>query len=160
AMTKHPAIGGRAWPSVLFDDLRHEVAFALWANSTLGLLCHWWMSNKTQSGRGTTTVTSIPAITALDVMQMSDEQLTKAAEEFKAMKNRKLLPFDQLDEDEARAELDHRLLITVLGLPDKLCEPNGPMDRLRCKLSIEPQIRGGKRTREVVGWFATAFRLR
>jgi len=134
---------------VMFDDPRHEVAFALWANSTLGLLCHWWMSNKTQSGRGTTTVTSIPGITSLDVRQMSDEQLTKAATEFGAIRDNRLLPFDQLDEDTARADLDRRLLVTVLGLPDTLCEANGPMERLRRKLAAEPQIRGGKRTRLV-----------
>jgi hypothetical protein len=149
AMTEQPALGGRAWPSVVFNDPRHEVAFALWANSTLGLLCHWWMSNKTQSGRGTTTVTSIPAITALDVRQLSAEQLTKAAAEFAAVKDRRFLPFDQLDEDTARADLDRRLLVTVLGLPESLCEPNGAMERLRRKLSVEPQIRGGKLTRLV-----------
>lgn len=60
AMTPERAIGGRAWPSVVFDNAACEYAFALWSNSTLGLLCHWWMSNKTQKGRGTTTVTSIP----------------------------------------------------------------------------------------------------
>jgi hypothetical protein len=149
AMTEQPALGGRAWPSVVFDDPRHEVAFALWANSTLGLLCHWWMSNKSQSGRGTTTVTSIPGIAALDVRRLSDEQLTKAAAEFEAVKDRRFLPFDQLDEDEARADLDRRLLVTVLGLPESLCEPNGAMERLRRKLSVEPQIRGGKLTRLV-----------
>jgi hypothetical protein len=147
AMTEQRAIGGRAWPSVIFDDTRHEIAFALWANSTLGLLCHWWMSNKTQSGRGTTTVTSIPGITTLDVRQLSDEQLTAAATEFEAIKDRRFLPFDQLDEDEARADIDRRLLVTVLGLHQSLCEANGPMGRLRRKLAVEPQIRGGKQTR-------------
>jgi hypothetical protein len=149
AMTEQPAIGGRAWPSVVFNDPRHEVAFALWANSTLGLLCHWWMSNKTQSGRGTTTVTSIPAIATLDVRQLSARQLTKAAAEFESVTHHRFLPFDQLDEDEARADLDRRLLVHVLGLSETLCEPNGPMDRLRRKLSVEPQIRGGKQTRLV-----------
>jgi hypothetical protein len=107
------------------------------------------MSNKSQSGRGTTTVTSIPAIAALDVRQLSDEQLTKAATEFETVKDRRFLPLDQLDEEEARADLDRRLLVTVLGLPESLCEPNGAMERLRRKLSVEPQITGGKLTRLV-----------
>ena len=148
-MTDQNAIGGRAWPSVVFDDLRHEIAFALWANSTLGLLCHWWMSNKTQNGRGTTTITSIPGITALDVRQLSDEQLAAAAAQFEAVKDHRLLPFDQLDEDEARADLDRRLLVNVLGLNQSLCDVSGPMERLRSKLAVEPQIRGGKKTRVV-----------
>jgi hypothetical protein len=52
AMTEQPALGGRAWPSVVFNDPRHEVTFALWANSTLGLFCHWWMSNNRVAGEG------------------------------------------------------------------------------------------------------------
>ena len=57
AMTERKCLGGRAWPSVIFEDDEQEYAFALWCNSTLGLLMHWWTSNKTQSGRGTTSVT-------------------------------------------------------------------------------------------------------
>jgi hypothetical protein len=149
AMTERPTLGGRAWPTVVFDSPRHEIAFALWANSTLGLLCHWWMSNKAQSGRGTTTILSTSAIPTLDVRQLSDEQLTTAAAEFEAVENHRFLPFDQLDEDEARADLDRRLLVTVLGLPESLCGPDCAMERLRRKLSVEPQIRGGKLTRLV-----------
>ena len=89
-----------------------------------------------------------PAIPALDVRQLSDEQLTKATAEFEAVKDRRYLPFDQLDKDAARADLDRRLLVTVLGLPESLCEPNGAMERLRRKLSVEPRI-GGK-TNELV----------
>jgi len=141
AMTEQLTLRGRAWPwpSVVFDDPQHEVVFALWANSTLGLVCHWWMSNKSQIGRGTTTVTSIPAMAVLDVRQLSDDRLMKAAAQFETVKDRRFLPFDQLDEDEARADLDRRLLVSVLGLPGGLCEPNGAMERLRRKLSIEPR---------------------
>lgn len=77
AMTPDRAIGGRAWPSVVFEDVKHEYAFALWCNSTLGLLCHWWMSNKTQEGRGTTTVTGIPAIRTLNVTAISDAHIQR-----------------------------------------------------------------------------------
>ena len=52
AFTESPSLGGRAWPTVLFSDEDDEYIFALWCNSTLGLVSHWWMSNKTQAGRG------------------------------------------------------------------------------------------------------------
>ena len=71
-------IGGRAWPSVIFENPEHEYAFALWCNSTLGLLLHWWTANKTQSGRGTTTVTAIPHIPTLDVRSLTAEQHARA----------------------------------------------------------------------------------
>ena len=149
AMTERPCIGGRAWPSVIFENPEHEYAFALWCNSTLGLLLHWWSSNKTQSGRGTTTVTGIPNIPTLDTRALTVEQHTAAKAAFDAMRDHRFLPFDQVDEDPARAELDRRLLVDVLGLPDSLCAENGPIDLLRRKLAREPQVHGGKKSRVV-----------
>ncbi len=149
AMTERPCLGGRAWPSVIFENPEHEYAFTLWCNSTLGLLMHWWMSNKTQSGRGTTTVTGIPNIPALDTRALTAEQHAAARATFEAMRERWFLPFDQLDEDPARAELDRRLLVDVLGLPESLCAENGPIDLLRRKLAQEPQVHGGKKSRVV-----------
>ena len=149
AMTERPCIGGRAWPSVILEKPEHEYAFALWCNSTLGLLMHWWVANKTQSGRGITTVTGIPNIPTLDVQSLTIEQLAAGKAAFEGLLERRFLPFDQIDEDPARAELDYRLLVDVLRLPEMLCEPGGPIDLLRRKLAQEPQIHGGKRTRVV-----------
>ncbi len=149
AMTERKCIGGRAWPAVIFEDEEQEYAFALWCNSTFGLLMHWWTSNKTQSGRGTTTVTSIPNIPTLDTRALSADQHAAARDAFYAMRDLRFLPFDQIDEDPARAELDRRLIIDVLGLPASLCESGGPIDLLRRKLAAEPQIHGGKKTRVI-----------
>ena len=148
-MTDRPCIGGEAWPSVIFEDREHEYAFALWSNSTLGLLLHWWVANKTQSGRGRTTVTGIPKIPTFDVRTLTDEQMASAKTAFEDLQERRFLPFDQIDEDPARDELDRRLLVDVLGLPETLCEADGPIDLLRRKLAREPQIHGGKQTRVV-----------
>jgi hypothetical protein len=148
-MTPERAIGGRAWPSVVFENPDHEYSFALWCNSTLGLLCHWWMANKTQEGRGTTTVTGIPAIPTLDVRALSDDQHDEARKIFERLSDARFLPFDQVDEDEWRAELDRSLLVNVLGLNEALWQPGGPMERLRRKLAAEPQIHSNKRTRLV-----------
>lgn len=148
-MTESPSIGGRAWPTLILDDETHEYAFALWSNSTLGFLCRWWMSNKTQAGRGMSTVTSIPAFSTLDIRQLSADQHEAAQVAFEALAERRFLPFDQLNEDTARAELDRRLLVDVLGLSPDLCSAGGPMERLRTKLSAEPQVHSDKRTRVV-----------
>ena len=146
AMTERPCIGGRTWPSV---DRDHEYACALWCNSTLGLLMHWWVSNKTQSGRGTTTVTGITDIPTLDVTKLAPQKIVDAKKAFEAVRDLRFLPFDQIDEDPARAELDRRLLVDVLGLPESLCDKDGPIDLLRRKLAKEPQIHGGKKSRVV-----------
>ena len=149
AMTGRPSIGGQAWPSVIFRNSEHEYVFSLWCNSTLGLLMHWWVANKTQSGRGRTTVTSIPNIPTLDVRTLTSEHLVKAKAAFEELRERRFLPFDQIDEDTARAELDRRLLVEVLGLPETLCDPGGPIDLIRRKLAQEPQVHGAKQTRVV-----------
>ena len=149
AMTEQRSIGGRAWPTVIFDDPAHEFAFAIWSNSTLGLLCHWWMANKSQAGRGTSTVTSIPTFTTLDLRALAANQHAAAKEAFEAMSEERFLPFDQVDEDPARANLDRRLIVDVLGLSPELCAAGGPMERLRTKLAVEPQIHADKKTRVV-----------
>ena len=113
-MTEHPCLGGRAWPTVIFDEPERGYAFALWCNSTLGFLMHSWVANKTQSGRGTTTVTGIPNIPTLDLRTLTSEQIAAAKIAFQKLRQRRFLPFDQIDEDPSRAELDRRLLVDVL----------------------------------------------
>ena len=149
ATTIRPTIGGRAWPTVCFDDPTHDFAFAIWCNSTLGLLCHWWMANKSQAGRGTSTVTSIPTFTTIDLRELTPAQHEAARQAFDALSGERFLPFDQLDQDPSRAELDRRLVEDVLGLGPELCADGGPMQRLRAKLAAEPQIHADKRTRVV-----------
>ena len=149
AMTERPCIGGEAWPSVIFGEPEKEHVFTLWCNSTLGVLMHWWVANKTQSGRGRTTVTGIPNIPTLDLRTLTEEQITSARETFDEFKHRRFLPFDQIDEDAARAELDRRLLVDVLRLPEWLVNPEGPLELIRRKLAREPQVHGGKKSRVV-----------
>jgi hypothetical protein len=105
------------------------------------------MANKTQDGRGTVTVTSIPLIYTLDLRALSEKQHDAAMKAFKKLAKERLLPFDQIDEDPIRAEIDRALLVDVLGLKDDFCKDGGPMDLLRQKLASEPQIRGNKRTK-------------
>ena len=148
-MTDRKCIGGRAWPSVILHSKEHEYAFSLWCNSTLGLLLHWWTTNKTQAGRGTTTVTGIPYIPTLDTRALTDAQHAEAKRQFDLLRDERFLPFDQIDEDPARAKLDRAILVNVLGLPDSLVAPDGPIDLIRRKLAREPQIHGGKKSRVV-----------
>ena len=149
AFTEQASLGGTAWPTVLFDDPDYEYLFALWCNSTLGLLSHWWMSNKTQSGRGRATVTSVPTFPTLDLRRLSKQQHAVARAEFDRLGGKRFLPFDQIDEDLARVELDRALIQDILGLPSHLCGDGGPIERLRIKIAREPQIHGGKKTRVI-----------
>ncbi|MCL4823340.1 MAG: hypothetical protein KJZ57_03890, partial [Anaerolineales bacterium] len=95
ATTERRSIGGRAWPSVVLKDPDHDLLFALWCNSTLGLLCHWWVANKTQAGRGCLTVSSIPLVPTLDVSKLSPRQHAADSTVFEALAQHRFLPFDQ-----------------------------------------------------------------
>ena len=143
AFTETQAIGGRAWPNVKFDDRAHEVAYTLWGNTTLGLLCYWWHSSRQQAGRGSMPITAIRSMPTLDVTKLSPAQLAKAEEIFEDMRDSQFLPANEAYRDNTRKELDHRVLIAMLGLPESILEP---LDLLRLKWCSEPSVHGGKKT--------------
>ena len=143
-MTDRKTLGGSAWPSVIFKNEAHEKAFAIWHNTTPGLLLRWWYSNRQQAGRGNMTVTTIPAMPSLDVRQLSKAQLKTADKIYDEMKDRPMLSFYRLHKDRVRHELDRRVLADILGLPESVCAEGGPLQLLREKLAAEPSINGGK----------------
>ena len=143
AFTETPTIGGTAWKNVKFDDPVHEIAYTLWGNTTLGLLCYWWHSSRQQAGRGRMPITAMRSMPTLDVTKLSPAQLAKAEEIFEDMRDSQFLPANEAYRDNTRKELDHRVLIDMLGLPESVLEP---LDLLRLKWCSEPSVHGGKKT--------------
>ncbi len=143
AFTETQTIGGTAWPNVKFDDPRHEIAYVLWGNTTLGLLCYWWHSSRQQSGRGRMPITAIRSMPTLDVTKLTRAQLEMAEGIFGDTREAQFLPANEAYRDNSRKELDYRVLIDMLGLPESILEP---LDLLRLKWCSEPSVHGGKRT--------------
>ncbi len=143
AFTETQTIGGRAWPNVKFDDRAHEIAYTLWGNTTLGLLCYWWHSSRQQAGRGRMPITAIRTMPTLDVTKLTPEQLATAEAIFGDMRDSQFLPANEAWHDSARQELDYRVLTEMLGLPKSIIQP---LDLLRVKWCSEPSVHGGKRT--------------
>jgi hypothetical protein len=139
AYTETPVIGGRAWPSILFTNEAHAKAYTLWSNTTLGLLLYWWAANKQQSGRGSVTITAIPDLPALDVTAITSEQLKAMVRVFDELTRMPLRPFNEIESDAKRVELDRRVLGEILGLPIS------GLLLLRRKLAAEPSIAGSKK---------------
>ena len=71
AITETPTIGGRAWPNVRFNQAGFDLAFAIWGNSTLGLITHWWHSNRQVSGRGAMSIRSADSLLVLDLRTLT-----------------------------------------------------------------------------------------
>ena len=141
AMTEQPTIGGTAWGNVILKNRGQECAYALWGNSTLGLLLYWWWASKQHAGRGRISLTRLPTMPVLDLTKLSGGQLAAARRGFNAVKNEPLLPFYRANEDKTRAELDKIILADVLGLPKTVLDG---VAIVREKLCREPSVRGGK----------------
>ena len=141
AFTEYPSIGGRAWPNVLFQDRRFDYAFTVWANSTLGLLCFWWNSNRQVAGRGTSTVSAVESLPVLDLRALTDEQLRTAEAIFNEFRDKELKPAYLADADPNRALLDRRVVCDLLGFNE---DTYAAVRRLAAKWCAEPSVHGGK----------------
>lgn len=143
--TEEPSIGACKLRNVAFADARHEIAWTVWCNSTLGWLCHWLAGGKQQHGRGLLTQKTLKTLPTLDVRQLSDEVLTNATAIFERLKYKRMLPFNECAADEIRHELDAELVTKVLGIQD--IGVLASMQTLRELLCAEPSIHGGKKSK-------------
>ena len=142
-LTPELSIGGRAWPNFLCADLRWEVPIVCWANTTLGLICFWWIGTRQQQGRASITISKLPALTVLDPRRLAEGQLDLADEIFTQFRERTMLPANEAWRDVARQDLDRAVLIDLLGLSEDLLEP---LNLLRRQWCAEPSVHGGKST--------------
>jgi hypothetical protein len=142
--TSMKTIGGHAWPSIKLGNRDQEKALVLWANSTFGLLLHWWHANKQQSGRGRVVISALGSLPVLDVNKLSQTALSKAIAIFDDIKNKELQPINEIALDSVRAEIDSRLATEVLRFSPASVAPDGPLALLRKKLGLEPSIAGTK----------------
>ena len=142
--TPRRTIGGRAWISIRLSTAEQEKALVLWANTSFGLLLHWYNANKQQSGRGSIGVLALQDIPVLDVTALKPRQLTAAVQLFDAISGLDLLPLHEIDKDPVRQDLDERFARDVIGLPEPMIEVGSPLQLLRMKLAQEPSIRGHK----------------
>ena len=111
------------------------------ANSTLGLMSHWWHSNRQQSGRGRTTITAAVSLPALDFRAFTDAQLATAEKIVDELRDRELKPAYLADADANRALLDRRVVCDLLGFDRATYEA---VRRLSARWCAEPSVHGGK----------------
>ena len=142
AITETPTIGGRAWPNVRFSESGFDLAFAIWGNSTLGLIAHWWHSNRQVSGRGAMSIRSTDSLSVLDLRTLSGEQIRTAKAIFDDFRDRELKPAYLADADPNRALLDRRVVCDLLGFDEATYEA---VRRLSAKWCAEPSVHGGKK---------------
>ena len=140
--TEKETIGGTAWPNVQFEDTRFDISFVLWCNSTLGLLMHWWHSNRQQDGRARTTITAVASLPTLDLRTLSDHQHVEAKRIFEEFREKELKPAYMADVDPNRRKLDRRVICDLLGFDDATFRA---VRDLAAKWCAEPSVHGGKK---------------
>ncbi len=139
--TKRKCIGGRAWVNINFAKKSWDYAFAVWGNSTLGLLLFWWHGNRQQPGRARITITSARTLPVLDFRALSDAQIKQAKVIFDQFKHKHFLPAYLADIDKTRAFLDERVICDLLGLDKTTFQA---IRELAAKWCAEPSVHGGK----------------
>ena len=141
AFTEQESIGGVVWPNVNFDDKQFDYTFAVWSNSTLGLLSYWWHANRQQSSKVRLTIRSAETLPILDFRTLSDEQIAIAETIFDDFLERDLMPAYLADADPNRALLDRRVICDLLGFDDATYRAVRLVTRKWC---AEPSVHGGK----------------
>lgn len=150
AKTSKPALGGRAWTSLQGRDKRLdsrvlEFAFAVFANSTLGLLIHWTYTQRQQAGRSLAQVKAIPHLPCLDI---SDKKIYKNAQaamsEHPDLFEKKLDRLLLADRDKMRQKIN-TVLVQILGLSDRDDGLRAVLQDIATAWCSEPSVRGGSR---------------
>ena len=141
ALTEQRSAGGRGWPNITFGVPEYDFAFALWGNSTLGLISYWWHSNRQFAGRGDMTIRSAETLPILDLRTLTDAQLATAQTIFDDFRDKEFKPAYLADADPTRALLDKRVLCDLLGFDEDVYKA---VRRLAAKWCAEPSVHGGK----------------
>ena len=142
ATTERPVLGGSTWTTLQHEDQRVCRIFALWANSTLGMITHWARSQRTQLGRSRVQIGGISQIPCPKFDDLEDATLDRAVTVFESLIPFDLLPACQAHVDDARILIDKHL-VDLLQLP---IEVEGIIAELRRLWCHEPSIHGYNRS--------------
>ena len=148
AFTERQSTGGRVWPNVIFADHRFDYAFAVWGNTTLGLLSHWWHSSRQQSSKAGLTIRMAESLPILDLGALADDQLAMAETIFNDFRELDLQPAYLADTDPNRALLDRRVVCDLLGFGE---DAYHAVRQLAAKWCAEPSVHGGKKRPQNTG---------
>ncbi len=106
ATTRQPVLGGSTWTGLRHEDSRVRRVFALWWNSTLGMIVHWTQGQRTQSGRSRTQIGALRKIPCPRLDRLSGPALALASSKYEVLQEMTLLPAMNADADPVRKEVD------------------------------------------------------
>ena len=138
AITENKAMGGSSWTSLKHPDSRIEKTYCLWTNSILGMIIHWTIGQRTQTGRSRTQINALKKIPCPDFNLLGEKELNFADIKFAEISQQKLLPACQAHADAVRKEID-----SVIGeIFHFTPEVQKAMKQLRTLWCNEPSVHG------------------
>ena len=146
--TRVRTLGVNTWFTLRVQDddpasaARREVALALWANSTLGLMVQANHANNVQEGRGIGNKGMLETLTTLDVRNLESWQIDAAQAVWRDFSDQQFQPFYKCAVDPVRIQLDERIVKDLLGLGE---DAVASVARLRSLLASDPSIHGSKK---------------
>ncbi len=141
ATTRKNVYGGSAWLTLVHEDEAVRKAFAIWANSTLGLLVHWTRGGRTQGGRARTQVGAIETMPCIDLNAIDRALIHAAAAAFDELAGLELKPARMAHTDETRRRIDGACA-DMLSLNECAREDIENLRQLWCD---EPTVQGDSR---------------
>lgn len=106
AVTTKKVFGGSAWTTLIHQDKLLHSAFALWANSTLGLMAHWSQASRQHLGRARTQVRAIQTIPCPDFTRLPTKVLREAQDIMSQISRKRLLLACHAHQDRVRHQID------------------------------------------------------
>ena len=141
--TQEPALGTGPLPSLVMCDPKYDLAAAVWFNTTPGLINLWSIANLTHNGLGRIAPTQVGAMPFLDLDAITQEQLEALNQACRHLMGQTMLPTSEAWQDDAREDLDRRVLRDILGLDRRSMQH---LRSLRAKWCTEPTVQAKKGT--------------
>ena len=144
ATTKENYMGGSAWTVLMHKSAGVRNAFALWSNSTFGMIVLWALGQRQQAGRAMVKIEALRQLLTPDFAagtQAGERARRVARKHFPRLARLQLQPAGLGFADPARREID-AAVCEMLGVPRKY---HADLQHMALLLAQEPSVNGGNR---------------
>jgi len=144
ATTKENYMGGSAWTVLMHKSAGVRNAFALWSNSTFGMIVLWALGQRQQAGRAMVKIRALHQLLTPDFAaktQAGERARRVARKHFPRLARLQLQPAGLGFADPARREID-AAVCEMLGVLRKY---HADLQHMALLLAQEPSVNGGNR---------------
>jgi len=142
-LTDKAVLGGSSFPNFILHNKKFEKAFAVWWNSTLGLLLFWWNSGKQQAGRGILSKEARLNMPVLNFNKLKEHQIDEINKIYDECCLKPLQALHRIFDDKNRKIIDI-LLLECLFEKKLTYDERKFLEEVYRAFANEPTIKGTK----------------